>query len=194
MNIPLAIASVNVRKSASTLEGPHATASWVRSIILVSIGNITAFVFPPCRTSCVRTWSALPRQRDLSASDCYSGGDLVERRVDHVKGFYLRWSLNNCGEDLGHFRISSAVVSLSILRFVPQTDSERFRAALAYERNFVLESFLFSKQGKHVLLQPLGKLCNAIGLQMHVNSACKHLTLLGSRCQGGNSDNRSWFR
>src|SRR5437764_2920527 len=174
MNIPLAIASVNVRKSASTLEGPHATASWVRSIILVSIRNITAFAFPPAGQVEGRTWSAPHKERALSASDCYSGGDLVERRVDHVKGFYLRWSLNDGGEDLGHFRISSAVVSLSILRFVPQTDSEHFRAALPDERDFVLESFLFSKQGKHVLLQPLGKLCNAIGLQMHVNSACKH--------------------
>src|SRR5438105_10100926 len=121
MNIPLAIASVNVRKSASTLEGPHATASCVRSIILVSIGNIAAFAFPPAGQLEGRTWSAPHNGRALSASDCYSGGDLVERRVDHVKGFYLRWSLNDRGKEFGHFWISSAVVSLSILRFVPHT-------------------------------------------------------------------------
>src|SRR5437660_1337026 len=44
--------------------------------------------------------------------------------------------------------------------------------------DFVLEPFLFSEQRKDVFLQPLGKLRNTIGLQMHINSACKHDTLL----------------
>src|SRR5690349_24280352 len=116
----------------------------------------------------------------MPALDCYGSGDLVERRVSDVKGFNLRSSLNYRGEDLRHFRVSYAVVSLGILRFVPNADSERFRAALSNERDFVLKSFLFSKQGENVLLQPLGKLCNAIELQMHINSSCKHDTLLGS--------------
>src|SRR5260221_13232393 len=135
----------------------------------------------------------LSKRKDLLASGCYGSGDLVESRVSDVKGFNLRTSLNYRGEDLRHFWVSSAVVSLGILRFVPQTDCERFRAALSNERDFVLESFLFSKQWEVVLLQPLGKLRNAIGLQMHVNSACKHDTLLGSRCQRGDSDNHWWF-
>src|SRR5216683_3977146 len=86
------------------------------------------------------------KRKDLLASGCYGSGDLVERRVSDVKGFNLRGSLNYRGEDLRHFWVSSAAVSLGILRFVPQTDSERFRAALSNERDFVLESFLFSKQ------------------------------------------------
>src|SRR5437870_6207154 len=90
--------------------------------------------------------------------------------------------------------LRSAVVSVGILRFVPQTDCERFLAALPNERDFVLESLLFSKQREDVLLQPLGKLRNTIGLQMYINSACKHDTLLGSQCQGGDSDNHYWFR
>src|SRR5713101_1299391 len=106
------------------------------------------------------------KRKDLLASGCYGSGDLVERRVSDVKGFNLRGSLNYRGEDLRHFWVSSAAVSLGILRFVPQTDSERFRAALSNERDFVLESFLFSKQREDVLLQPLGKLRNAIGLQI----------------------------
>src|SRR6267143_4756963 len=101
------------------------------------------------------------KQRDLSASGRCSSGDLVERRVGDVKGFNLRRSLNYRGEELRHFWVSSAVVSLGILRFVPQTDSERFRPALANERDFVPESLLFAKQGEDVLLQPLGKLRNA---------------------------------
>jgi len=118
----------------------------------------------------------------------------VERRVSDVERFNLRSSLNYRGEDLRHFWVTRAVVGLGILSFVSQTDGERFRAALSNERDFVLEPFLSSKQREDVLLQSLGKLRNAIGLQMHVNSACKHDTLLGSRCQGGDSDNHYWFR
>src|SRR5205823_1320349 len=116
-------------------------------------------------------------------------GDLVERRVSDIKGFNLRCSLSYRGEHLRHFWVRSAVVSVGILRFVPQTDCERFLAALPNERDFVLESLLFSKQREDVLLQPLGKLRNTIGLQMYINSACKHDTLLGSQCQRGDSDN-----
>src|SRR5229473_858542 len=196
MNIAHAIASAKVRKFAS----PHRssgrnTASAARSLIFVSIGNFAC--------SCV---SLLPdnlrggtlarpssKRKDLLASGRYGSGDLVERRVSDVIGFNLRSSLNYLVEDLGHFGVSSAAVSFGILSLVPQTDCERFHAALANKRDFVLESFLFSKQREDVLLQPLGKLRNAIGLQMHINSACKHDTLLGSRCQGGDSDNHSWL-
>src|SRR6266851_6136654 len=196
MNIAHAIASAKVRKFAS----PHRssgrnTASAARSLIFVSIGNFAC--------SCV---SLLPdnlrggtlarpssKRKDLLASGRYGSGDLVERRVSDVKGFNLRSSLNYRGEDLRHFWVSSAVVSPSILWFVPQADCERFGAALSNEGDFVLESFLFSKQGEDVLLQLLGKLRNTIRFQMHVNSACKHGTLLGSRCQRGDSDNHYWF-
>src|SRR5436309_2791353 len=148
----------------------------------LSIGRFAAKGLPPSN------------RKELLASGRYGSGDLVECRVSDVKGFNLRRSLNYRGEELRHFWVSSAVVSLGILRFVPQTDSERFRPALANERDFVPESLLFSKQGEDVLLEPLGKLRNAIGLQMHINSACKHGTLLDSRCQRGDSDNHYRFR
>src|SRR5713226_10518407 len=118
----------------------------------------------------------------------------MECRISDVIGFNLRSSLDCRGEKLRHFRIRAAVVSLGILCLVPHTDSERLPSALGDKRNFVLESFLFSKQRKDVLLQPLGELRNTIGLQMHINSACKHDTLLAPRCQRGNSDNHYWFR
>src|ERR1700757_733669 len=77
-----------------------------------------------------------PYSNDLPASDRYGGGDLVECRVGDVVGFDLGCSLNYRGEYLGHLWISSAVVSLGILRLVPQTDREGFRAALSHERDF----------------------------------------------------------
>src|SRR5712664_2360705 len=196
MNIAHAIASAKVRKLASRHKrSSRNSASWVRSLILVSIANLEC--------SCV---SLLPdnlrgglgpppsNRKELLASGRYGSGDFVERRVSDVIRFNLGSSLNYRGEELRHFWVSFAVVSLGILRFVPQTDSKRFRPALANERDLVPESLLFSKQGEDVLLQPLGKLRNAIGLQMHINSACKHGTLLGSRRQRGDSDNHYWFR
>src|SRR5229473_2737788 len=78
---------------------------------------------------------------DLSISGRSGSRDLVERRIGDVVGFNLRGSLNYCGEKLRHFWVRSAVVSLGILRCVPQTDSKRFPAALADKRDFVLESF-----------------------------------------------------
>src|SRR5437868_9256002 len=102
-------------------------------------------------------------------------------RVGDVIGLNLKSSLDYCGEKLRNLWISSTVVNLGILCLVPQADSERFQGTLRDERDFVLESLLFSKQRKDVLLQPLGELRNAIGLQMHVNSARKHDTLPAPR-------------
>src|SRR5260370_4043830 len=85
-------------------------------------------------------------RKDLPVLGCFCNGDLVERGVSDVIGFNLWSSLNYRGEDLRHFWVSSAVVSLGILRLVPQTDCERFRAAMANKREFVFESVLCPKQ------------------------------------------------
>ena len=75
----------------------------------------------------------------------------MERRVCDIKGFNLRGrSFDYRGEKLRHFAVRPAIVRFGILRRVPQTDSERFPAALADKRDFVLESLLFSKQWKDV--------------------------------------------
>src|SRR6266852_6707348 len=195
MNSAHAIASAKVRKFASPHRSSgHTTTSAARSLTFVSIANLACSCVSPLPDNLRGGLGPPPSNRkELLASGRYGSGDLVERRVSDVKGFNLRSSLNYRGEDLCHFWVSSAVVSPSILCFVPQTDCERFGAALSNEGDFVLESFLFSKQGEDVLLQLLGKLRNAIGFQMHINSACKHDTLLGSRCQRGDSDNHYWF-
>src|SRR6266446_2792067 len=194
MNIAHAIASAKVRKLAS----PHKrssrnSASWVRSLILVSIGNLACSCVSPAGQCEGRTLAA-PHRTDLLALGRHCDGDLVEGRVGNLVGFNLWSSLNHSRQDFRHFGIRFAVVGFRVLSVIPQTDSERFRSARDDERDFVLESLLFSKQGKNVLFDRLGELRNAIGLQMHGNSACKHATLLGSRCQRGDSDNHYWFR
>src|SRR6266403_756158 len=194
MNIAHAIASAKVRKLAS----PHKrssrnSASWVRSLILVGIGNLACSCVSPAGQCEGRTWAA-PHRTDLLALGRHCDGDLVEGRVGNLVGFNLWSSLNHSRQDFRHFGIRFAVVGFRVLSVIPQTDSERFRSARDDERDFVLESLLFSKQGKNVLFDRLGELRNAIGLQMHGNSACKHATLLGSRCQRGDSDNHYWFR
>src|SRR6266446_7571426 len=140
-----------------------------------------------------RTWPAPSKRKDLLASGRYCNGDLVERRVGNLIGFNLGRSLNHSRQDLSYFWIGSTVVSFRVLCCVPQADSERFCSCRTNECDFVLESLLFSKQGNNFLLERPGKLRNAIGLQMHGNSACKHDTLLGSRCQRGDSGNHHWF-
>src|ERR1700674_4468427 len=124
-------------------------------------------------------------RKDLPALGCYGNGDLVEGRVGNLIGFNLGSSLNHSRQGLCYFWIGSAVVSFRVLWCVPQADSERFCSCRTNERDFVLESLLFSKQGKNVLFDRLGEFRNAIRLQMHGNSACKHVTLLGRYCQGG---------
>src|SRR6266403_5614220 len=95
---------------------------------------------------------ARPSERkDLPASGRYGNGDLVEGRVCNLIGFNLGGTLNHFRQDLCNFWIRSAVVSFRVLCCVPEADSERFLPALSNERDFVLESFLFSKQGEDVL-------------------------------------------
>src|SRR5947209_9431379 len=133
-----------------------------------------------------RTWPAPHRtKRPNRLLSRYVSGDLVEGRVGNLIGFNLRSSLNHSRQDLRHFWIGPAVVSFRVLCSFPQTDSECFPSARSNERDFVLEPFLFSKQGNDFLLQPLGQLGSAIELQMHGHSACKHVTLLGCHGQRG---------
>ena len=104
------------------------------------------FEFPLRRTCGGRTWPAPSERKDLPASGRYGNGDLVEGRVCNVIGFNLGSTLDHSRQDLCYFGIRSAVVSSRVLCCVPKADSERFLPALSNECDFVLESFLFSKQ------------------------------------------------
>src|SRR4029077_10787770 len=123
MNIAHAMASAMVRKFTS----PHSSsgrnsASAVGFLIFVSIGNLACSCVSPLPDNLRGGLSPPPSKRkDLLASGRCGSSDLVERRVSDVIGFNLRSSLNYRGEDLRHFWVSSAVVSLGILSLVPQT-------------------------------------------------------------------------
>src|ERR1700730_3873067 len=134
-----------------------------------------------------RIWTA-PKRKTLPASGSCGSGDLVEGRVGNLVGINLWSSLNHSRQDLRHLGIGSAVVRFRVLFVFPQTDSKRFRSTWGDERDFVPEPGLFSKQGKNVLFDPLGEFRNAIGLQLHGNSACKHVNLLGCHYGGRSAD------
>src|SRR5229473_5467118 len=196
MKIAHAIASAKLRKFACPHKSsPRNSASWVRSLILVSIGNLACSCVSPLPDNLRgRTWPAPPKQRDLSASGCCSGcsGDLVEGGIGNLIGLYLRSSVNHLRQSLRHFGVSSAVVGFRVLCLVPQTDAECFLSSRCDKRDFVPESVLFSKQGKNFPFQRLGELGNA-ALQMHGDFTCKHVNLLGWRAKG-DSDNLLWYR
>src|SRR5216684_6628691 len=166
----------------------------IHCMIFLTIGNL---VSPTISLFSIelkgRIWAA-PNRKNLPASGSCGDGDLVEGGVGNLIGFNLWCSLNHSRQDLRHFGIRFAVVGFRVLSVIPQTDCEPFRSAWDDERDFVLESLLFSKQRKNVLFDRLGELRKAIGLQLHGYSACKHEILLGSRCQRGDSDNHYWFR
>jgi len=63
---------------------------------------------------------------------------------------------------------------------------------LTDERDFVLEPLLLAQQGKNVLLQPLSEFRNAVGFQMHINSAREH-GLSSILDDEGDLDNYLWL-
>src|SRR5258708_19496081 len=122
MNIAHAIASAKLRKLAS----PHKSssgnsASWVRSLILVSIGNLACSCVSPAGQFEGRTWPA-PHRTDLLALGRHCDGDLVEGRVGNLVGFNLLSSLNHSLQDFRHFRIPFPFICFLFLSFIPQPD------------------------------------------------------------------------
>ena len=94
----------------------------------------------------------------------------------------MRRPFSHFCQELLHLWIGKAVVGIRIFLLLPQADFNRFRTTGGDERDFILEAFLFSKQGDDFLLDRPGKLP----------------TLLGFRCRGNISRQTSlrppWFR
>src|SRR5690242_2648594 len=180
MKIADAIVSNRVRRLLARSRrdsSPDGTCS-AGSLIVVLIGNLLRSRRGGCP-------APLMNAKTSQTSGRCCSGDLVEGGVGDFKGLYLRSSLNHRSENLGHFWISSAIISLGVLRVVPQTDSECFFPALAHEGDLVLEPLLFSKQRNDFLFQSLCKLGHAIGLQVQVHSTCKHGSLSLVLCPRG---------
>src|SRR5216684_5536052 len=165
----------------------------IHCMIFLTIGNLVSPTSSLFSRELKGRTSAAPERKDLPALGYCGSGDLVEGRVGYLVGFNLWSSLNHSRQDLRHLGIGSAVVRFRVLFVFPQTDSKRFRSTWDDERDFVPEPGLFSKQGKNVLFDPLGEFGNAIGFQLHGNSACKHVNLLGCHGQGAFSDKPYWF-
>src|SRR5207249_5655835 len=94
---------------------------------------------------------------DPSALGCYGNSDLVDGRVTNVPVLNLRRSVKHFRQGLQHFLITAAAIGVRVLLRIPETNSNRFLGAWNGERDFVLEAFLFPKQGNDFLLERLGK-------------------------------------
>src|SRR5690348_195882 len=108
-------------------------------------------------------------QSTLAAS-----GDLVERRVGHVKAGNLGRSLEHLRQALQDFGIRFAIVGVRALFAVPQADGKGFLAVRCDERDLIREPGPLPKQGQNVFLERLRELTCRIGLQVHRNVACVH--------------------
>src|SRR6266849_3769952 len=126
----------------------------------------------------------------LLASGRCSSADLVESGVGNLVGLKPRGSVNQLRQDLGHFRVRSAVIGIGAFFVVPQTHAESFGSGRDDELDFILKPLLLSKHGDDFLFQPPSELGRAVGLQLQGYAACIHLVLLGWDGQGGSSDNR----
>jgi hypothetical protein len=94
----------------------------------------------------------------------------VERRVADLKALDLGGALNQLAQNLGDLWIGGPVVVIGALLLIPKTHSEYFLAARGNEGDLILESVLLFEQGNDLLVQLLGELRNAIGLQVHYDS------------------------
>src|SRR2546425_5697979 len=104
-------------------------------------------------------------------------GDLVDGRVGNLVGLKLRSPLDDLSQRLQHFRIGRAAVGLGVLLRLPEADRDRFRSAGYDERHFVLEALLLAKYGKYFLLEGLGELRGAVGLELHADISREHFRL-----------------
>jgi hypothetical protein len=84
---------------------------------------------------------------------CCVNGELVKGRGDNVRGLNLGRSLEKSCQRLQHLRIDIGVVSFGIALVFPQADCIHINSAGTSECDFVLETILFAKQRKNVLIK-----------------------------------------
>ena len=98
----------------------------------------------------------------------------MESGGDNVRGLNPRRSLDKSCHRLQHLGIGIGVVSFGIGLVFPQTDRGHINSAGTGECDFVLETVLFTKQRKDVLLKCSCVVGKHIGFQMNRDIACKH--------------------
>jgi hypothetical protein len=83
-----------------------------------------------------------------------------------------------------------AIMGFRAFLLIPQADSNSVPAARNEQCNFVLEALLLSQQRNGFVLDQLGKLRNAIGLQTEGDTTSKHATssVMVAKRLGGQSD------
>jgi hypothetical protein len=84
--------------------------------------------------------------KDLSTSGRNVSRDFMEGRTGNFIGVNLRSSLDNCPKTLEQSWIGITAISVRVLFLMPQADCDSVSSVGSDERNFVLETFLFSKQ------------------------------------------------
>src|ERR1700680_2027633 len=112
--------------------------------------------------------------KDPSTSGRNVRRDFVEGRIGNLIGVNLRRSLNNSPNNLKQFWIGIAGISVRVLFLIPQTDTDSLRSAWSNKGNFVLETFLFSKQRKCFVFDKSAKLRNTVRLQADRYTTSKH--------------------
>src|SRR5580692_2260014 len=124
-----------------------------------------------------RTLTAFSCEK-LTVLRCYGNGDLVEGRVDNVRGLNLGRALDKSCHRLQHLRISIGVVGFGIGFVFPQTDGGDINSTVTSKCDFVLETPLLTKQGEDIVLKCARVIGKSIGFQMKRDIACKHCNLL----------------
>ena len=103
----------------------------------------------------------------------------MEGRTGDLIGLNLRSSLNNLAETFEQCWIGITAVSLGVFFLMPQANCDSVRSVGSDERNFVLETFLFSQQRKSFGFDEPVKLRDAIGLQTNRDTTSKQSTSYG---------------
>src|SRR5438105_11333877 len=124
-------------------------------------GADSAAPLPGTNRSAVKQTGATSGRADRCA--LVACGDLVEGRVRNLVRLNLRCSLHHLRQARQHLRVDVAAVFVRVLFAIPQTDRHRFGAVRGNERNLVLETMLFPKEGQDVLLERLGELTGREG-------------------------------
>src|SRR6185437_1036125 len=110
------------------------------------------------------------RKGGLASLLAYLRGDrfaeLREGRLQDLRRFQLRRTIDYAGHHLEHIVVRIAPIGIGVFLVVPETHGKYVCAAGSGKRDFVPESLLLAKHGNDFFLKDAGKLAECVGLQM----------------------------